>query len=177
MTQINNKNAAEYITRFLNGETSREEELALYRFFASGHIPYHLRRYKQMFDWYANGMKTAPEEAAGQQRRFRVKEIYVFWSGVAAVLLLFAGAVFHLTHTFRISHENYRIYEGSYIEYNGRRIEDLRIILPRLQQIETKSEIISQQMDELDCGPYESLHSEAMRLLQEIDNTYSEPIH
>lgn len=171
MMQINNKNANEYIARFLNGETSCEEEQALYRFFASGRVPRNLRRYKPMFEWYSNGMKTAPEEIISRQKHLRLKETVAFWSGVAAVVAIVAGAIFYLSQPLQSNAEKYCMYEGSYIEYNGHKISDLHIILPRLQQIEAESEMICQQMDDPNCGSYASLHSEAMQLLQEIDNS------
>ena len=173
MVQINDKNATEYIARFLEGETTCEEEQALYRFFASNHIPRHLKQYKPMFEWYANGMKTSPEKIAAEKNHFRVKEICAFWSGVAAVLIMVTGIIFYLSQPLKIPTEKYCIYEGSYIEHNGRKIDDLRIILPRIQQIEAESEMICQQMNEFDSNSYTSLHSEAMQLLQEIDNPTS----
>lgn len=176
MTQINNKNANEYIVRFLNGETSCEEEQALYRFFASGRIPRNLRRYKPMFEWYSNGMKVAPEEIISRQKHLRLKETFAFWSGVAAVLAIVTGAIFYLSQPLQNNAEKYCMYEGSYIEYNGHKINDLRVILPRIQQIEAESELICQQMDEPYCGSYASLNSEAMQLLQEIDNPTTKTI-
>ena len=133
---VNDKNIERYIELFLMGETSNEEEALLYNYFRTADVPPHLKQYKQMFDWYADGMPASPEEYLKPRKNSSIKEIWAFCSGIAAIAIMVAGIAIHIANSSSlINAEQYTAYEGSYIEHNGRRIYDLNIIMPRLQQI------------------------------------------
>ncbi len=163
---IDDKNIDDYIARFLDGETTCQEEQQLYRYFASPNVPKRLQPYKPMFDWYADGMPCAAEEAVPLHRPIRRRgELIAFWSGVAAVLAIVIGCMLHIEASMSEDKEVYRMYEGSYIVQNGRRIDDLRIILPRLQQLEAKADLMSRSPHENNAA----LNSRAMQLLRAME--------
>ena len=63
--ELTNKNITDYIDRFMEGETTNEEEQAIYRYFRSADVPKHLEAYKPMFAWYEQGM---PDKSSNRHR-------------------------------------------------------------------------------------------------------------
>ena len=93
--ELTNKNITDYIDRFMEGETTNEEEQAIYRYFRSADVPKHLEAYKPMFAWYEQGM---PDKSSNRHRadsdlpkkRFRFS-ISRWKAGIAALLVLAIG--------------------------------------------------------------------------------------
>ena len=140
------------ISRFLDGETSLDEEKALYAFFSRPDVPEELEPYRRMFGWYSSlasageamqptDMTTAMPAAmpTGKRPRFRLLRPWQ-WGAVAAMLaLLFTVGFFLRTPSIP---EEYLAYEGSYIVRDGKKITDLRIVVPeilRTQQVVDES--------------------------------------
>ncbi len=162
---INRSNIDEYVERFFNGDTSAGEEEAIYRYFATERIPWHLRHYKKMFAWYAEKMPYDPSEILSIKQKRREKAI--FWSAAAAVAAIVASLAFVLVNSNTAIQREYKIYEGSYVEIDGRKIKDLRIIMPQIRKIESQCNFITMSLD-IDNDPrYSALHSEAAQLLTE----------
>ncbi len=131
------KEIQQLIERFLEGETSNAEEQVLYDYFENKEIAPDLMPYRKMFRWYAAGM---PESKAKSSKRPHSK-----WIAVAASLLLLVGIGFGY-HYYQEQQEQYSIYEGSYIIRNGKKMTDIKQILPELKATEQKVvEMMKQQ--------------------------------
>ena len=125
---IDKHNVKVYINRFLDGETSNAEEEALYRFFSGNDVPRRLRKYKPMFDWYADGMK----EPLPQKHSVRLHPMLAKICAAASIVLAF-GVGFGIYQHYQES-KLYDCYEGSYIIRDGEKITDIKKILPELRR-------------------------------------------
>ena len=124
------------IEQFLNGETTNAEEQTLYDYFASDDVAESLRQYQEMFRWYADGMP-----AISRYKRTYVRTILA----IAASLLLLVGVGLGYWHYLQ-QQEEYAVYEGSYIVRDGKKITDIRKILPELKATELEvSEMMNPQ--------------------------------
>lgn len=137
---IDGRNAREWIERFLNGETSNIEEKELYRFFSSEDVPHSLKKYRSMFEWYANGMKDELPRPKTHLLRTACGRV-----GIAAVVTLAMGVGWTAYRYF--DHKKYEYLEGSYIIRNGKKITDIKTILPELKRV---NEFAIQQEKEMD---------------------------
>lgn len=145
------------INRFLDGETSLDEEKTLYAFFSRPDVPGEFEPYRPMFGWYASLASQGEEKARSNdddadravnsaataphtgRTRFRLLRPWQ-WASIAAMLaLLFTVGFFLRTPSIP---EEYLAYEGSYIIRDGKKITDLRIVVPeilRTQQVVDES--------------------------------------
>jgi hypothetical protein len=134
---INEQEIQQLIERFLEGETSNAEEQTLYDYFSGENVAENLESYREMFQWYAAGM---PEKKTNPAKRS-----YIRWFAIAASLLLLVGIGFGVQQ-YQKQQEQYAIYEGSYIIRDGKKITDIKLILPELQATELEvSEILNQE--------------------------------
>ena len=85
--ELTSKNIEEYIRRFMDGETTNDEEQAIYRFFRNQRVPAHLKSYQAMFAWYEQGM---PQKLAPKKRSFRLA-VQAWRAGLVAILVLGIG--------------------------------------------------------------------------------------
>lgn len=131
---MKDKKIEQLIERFLDGRTTNMEEQQLYSYFAGSGISRRMMKYKPMFDWYASGM-TEPLPVI-KAKRFRM--ITKFRIAIAASVLLLMGAGFGY-YKYVERNELYASYEGSYIIRNGKKITDIKEILPELQRIEREA--------------------------------------
>lgn len=139
MTTIHQDQAREWLDKFLDGRTSNEEEKALYAFFASDEVPKDLRKYKKMFSWYAGKMQDKlPSRTARRHRMVAV-------GAVAASILLLVSAGLGIQNRYK-QQEIYESYRGSYIIHDGKKITDIREILPRLQATENHVKLLKQKV-------------------------------
>jgi hypothetical protein len=134
------------IERFLNGETTLAEEQSLYDYFQGQEVDKEFEQYQEMFRWYANGM---PEEVLGKKAKtskaiaMRMKWAFI---GIAASLLILVGVG---VRKYQKLQEEYAIYEGSYIVRDGKKMTDIKEILPELKATEQKVEQKVAKMMEL----------------------------
>ena len=119
------KEIQQLIEQFLEGETSNAEEQKLYEYFNCQEVAGNLTPYREMFRWYAAGM---PEN---KRHHIPVKRIL----GMAASLLLLIGISFGMWQ-YQKQQEEYALYEGSYIIRNGKKMTDIKQILPELKATE-----------------------------------------
>lgn len=154
MKDIDNNNIGRYIERFLAGETTVGEEQAIYDYFRRPDVPAEYEQYREMFAWYGSLSTGERQPEPIRLPRWRWWQ----WTGVAATvaLLLTAGFVFR-SQTEALPDE-YMAYEGSYIIRDGKKITDLRVVVPeimrserlvseRLQQIDRSFEEVDQAFD------------------------------
>lgn len=146
--ELSKKNIEEYINRFLEGETTNAEERAIYRFFRTNEVPSHLMEYAPMFAWYEEGMPREPEpkpvkEPDCSKKHFRLQIPVAAWSaGIAAMIVvaLGLGLVFYSDNGKTLYTEDWSCYEGSYIEVGGKRITDIKQILPLILEEQAAAE-------------------------------------
>lgn len=146
---LTRENIEEYITRFMEGETTNEEERAIYHFFRSEEVPEHLKVYAPMFAWYEDGM---PEEQAAvslkTSRRFHLP-VEIWSIGIAATIAVVVGLG---TLLFWDKDNNeldeWACYEGSYIEVRGKRITNVKQILPSILETLNEADRIEQLAQE-----------------------------
>lgn len=160
--EVNKKNIEDYINRFLEGETTNVEEQAIYRFFRTGDVPFHLKEYAPMFAWYEEGMQGEPkpklmEESKPAKKPFRLRIPIAAWSaGIAAMLVVAVGLglLFYSDGEVLIHSEDWDCYEGSYIEVGGKRITDIKQILPLILEeqaaAEQKEKLAEQHIREME---------------------------
>lgn len=132
------KKIRELIGRFLEGETTNAEERLLYDYFAGSEVAPALEPWRPMFGWYAGGCREEELPSAGQGRlghRRGFRRIRLLAVGVAAALLLLFGVGLGYYHHLGRQRE-YAVYEGSYIVRNGKKLTDIREILPELKAVE-----------------------------------------
>ncbi len=145
--EITNKNIEEYILRFMEGETTNAEEQAIYRFFHTEEVPEHLKPYTDMFAWYEEGM---PEEKLPKPktRPLWVRIPLELWSmGIAAMLVIGIGLGIVLSFGDS-TNEEWSCYEGSYVEVNGKRITDVKTIMPIILKTLAEAEAIEKGIEE-----------------------------
>lgn len=157
--ELTNKNIEEYINRFLEGETSNAEEQAIYRFFRKGNVPAHLEEYAPMFAWYEGEMqgeiKPMTKEQPQSHTYFRIP-LAVWSAGIAAmvVISLGLGVLFYSEDSKNVNAEEWACYEGSYIEIDGKRITDIKQILPIILEeqaaAEQKEQLVEQRIREVE---------------------------
>lgn len=137
------KNIEEYIDRFLEGETTNEEERAIYRFFREEEVPAHLKEYAPMFAWYEGGMK---EDSITPKKRFRLS--FRTWSIAAMIAIVLGfGSLMLLEEENNLLNE-WECYEGSYMEVNGKRITDVKQIMPEILETLSRAECIERMAQE-----------------------------
>lgn len=161
--ELNKRNIEEYIDRFMEGETTHAEEQAIYRFFRTGDVPPHLKEYAPMFAWYEQGMQGTPgigqeeKKPMATKKHFRLHIPMIAWSaGVAAMIVVALGLSF-LFYTDSgkngLSSDEWSCYEGSYIEVGGKRITDIKQILPciieTLEEAERMEQLAQERVDEI----------------------------
>ncbi len=134
------KDIERLIARFLDGDTTNAEEQRLYSYFAGRHVARRLLKYKPMFCWYAAGMAgPLPNAMAAQAARPRLVPLWAKAAAcAAAAVLIVAGAtVAYLRHA--CTERLYATYEGSYIVRGGKKLTDIKAIMPELRRIEREA--------------------------------------
>ena len=146
--ELTSKNIEEYIRRFMEGETTNEQEQAIYRFFRNQRVPAHLKSYQAMFAWYEQGM---PQKLAPKKRSFRLA-VQAWRAGLVAILVLGIGlGCFLLRESSTAKSEEWACYEGSYVVKNGKRNANIEEIMPQilstLKQAEETERRMQEQLD------------------------------
>ncbi len=121
--------AKDLVKRFFDGETSLDEEAKLYEYFNSGNVSADLQQYSQMFAWYGNKLSTPA-------KKHSKKWYYV--AAAASIAILTIVSIHQYTST-QLTAEEQRlaeIYAGSYIIRDGKKITDMKKVLPVILQEE-----------------------------------------
>lgn len=116
--QLTNDNIGDILTRFFDGDTTCAEEKALEEYFRGTSVPARYECYRDMFGWYASGMKEEELPKPAQLRRRTWRRI-LGWSSVAAVVALALSAL-PLRRAATMSEQP--LLEGSFVVHNGRTI-------------------------------------------------------
>lgn len=134
MTEINDNNIMQWIERFLDGLTTCAEERKLYEYFSKKTIATEAEQYREMMAWYASGM-TTPIIKHNGKRSFSLKH-WIYTISIAASIALLCTLGIKLYNYQSEMHDEFSLYEGSYIIRNGEKITDLDLIMPELIEAE-----------------------------------------
>ena len=148
--ELTSKNIEEYNRRFMEGETTNEQEQAIYRYFRTQRVPAHLKSYQAMFAWYEQGM---PQKLAPKKRSFRLA-VQAWRAGLVAIFVLGIGlSCFLLRESSTAKSEEWACYEGSYVVINGKRNSNIDEIMPQilatLRQAEETEKRMQERLDEI----------------------------
>lgn len=141
--KINNNNIEDYLNKFFEGETCRDEEKEISRFFLENHsLPQHLSKYKEMFEWIESGM---PETELSHSRKNSSKiRKYLLWSSSVAAVILMAFFLALKTDNFSLPRDSRYVYDGSFVCHGKVKNKNLKEIMPEikstLQEIENMHE-------------------------------------
>ncbi|MGM9802942.1 MAG: hypothetical protein ACI308_02065 [Muribaculaceae bacterium] len=94
MNQNEHQHIATLLERFMNGESTLQEEEQLAQYFASHRVPREWEPYKQMFHYFSQGMPL--NEAPALPRRRHPGVVILRWACAAAVVAIMAGVAWHL---------------------------------------------------------------------------------
>lgn len=166
MREIDQNNVSRYVERFLAGETTSAEERALYDYFSHGRVPAELESYREMFAWYGSLCQDAPAVRAVPEP-VRLPRLRLWqWTGMAATVVL----LFSLGFVFRMQTadlpEEYMAYEGSYIIRDGKKITDLRVVVPEIRRNE---QLVSERLSQLDRSLEEAEDAFDRALMEDFD--------
>ena len=135
---MNNKKTKEIerlVERFFDGETTTEEEARLYKVFRRKRLPDSLERMRPVMEAFGSMSEEKPQ---------RAKTVSALM-GAAAMLALIVGIAIYSNY-----HEEQslaRIYGGSYVIENGRRIDDLSAIQDDIERALADSRRIEQHAE------------------------------
>lgn len=165
--KVARRNIDEWVERFMNGETTNEEEQAIYRFFRSGNVPKHLREQIRMFAWYEAGMPGKPEDFPMPKEKRHIHIPLVVWSaGIAASVVIVLGLGWMAWDKYKEMSAEWKCYEGSYVVINGKRIADVKRIMPYIQETLEEADRMEKCLAEQDVTFYaiteEDLEQELM---------------
>lgn len=128
-TRINDEEARRLTELFLDGSTSLGDERSLYDYYRGHRIASDLEQYRRMFAWY----ESLGNESQQQQSRSKFK--FPIAAAAAIAVLVFAGVGLLVGHNDSGSNFGVeRMYAGSYIIRDGKKISDINEILPELQK-------------------------------------------
>ena len=143
--ELTSKNIEEYIRRFMDGETTNDEEQAIYRFFRNQRVPAHLKSIQAMFAWYELGM---PQEPAPRKYRFSLA-VGRGSVGLVAMLVMSIGlSLFLSLESATTKSDEWACYEGSYVVKNGKRNANIEEIMPQILSTLKQAEVTERRMHE-----------------------------
>lgn len=139
MNSKKTKEIERLVERFFDGETTTEEEARLYKVFRRKRLPNNLERMRPVIEAFDSMSEEKP------QRAKTVNIVRRALMGVAAMLALIVGIAIYSNY-----HEEQslaRIYGGSYVIENGRRIDDLSAIQDDIERALADSRRIEQHAE------------------------------
>ncbi len=159
---IDINNVELYIDRFMEGETSNDEEKELYRFFATEKdLPQHIAQYREMFAYFESGLDeslsaqalTEAEHSTAKVVQLKPaetkkpkKRIFMFAASIAASIVLIFGISFGL---LKNDADELYSYEGSYVMQNGKRVTDKETLRLMIDNTMKEADNIEKQVAQL----------------------------
>lgn len=125
---------------FLDGATDPDQERRLYGYYAGQCVANDLLCYKAMFAMYA----SLGSECAVRHPRRRG-----YLSAAAAVAVLAVVGTFVITRNHGGQNDFERVYAGSYIIRDGKKITDLKKIMPAIHRADSYVDSVMRQVDAL----------------------------
>ncbi len=158
--------ATALVKRFFDGDTTVAEEQQLYNYFASGKAHSSLKQYAPMFGWYANELQTP---AKPKVHRWR------YIAAAAAAVGVIATVGIHQYNASSLTDEEQRlaeIYAGSYIIRNGKKITDMKEVLPVILQQEKERKNLLAKIDKYKAPEFDFDRPTAEDLFSDIEDEY-----
>lgn len=133
---------------FLDGATEPDQERSLYDYYAAAHVADDLLCYKSMFAMYdsLSGKRVVVS---------RPRRKYLPAAAAVAVLAVIGASIIAGRHDSRNDFE--RIYAGSYIIRDGKKITDLKEIMPAIHRADCYVDSVMRQVDALDSENTETV--------------------
>lgn len=131
------------IDRYMEGETTLAEERQLFGAFASGRYPAALEEYADMFRGCAAVAGTGCGETQAGSPRRTIRIVLTATAGVAAAVLLCLTFAANMREA-----ELERIYGGSYVIVNGKRIDDISRIMPQIERTLADAKAVERRIEE-----------------------------
>ena len=167
MNKISHEEARRLLDKFLDGATSNAEERHLHDYFLNGNVADDLARYSGMMDWFADLDGSGKRDDTAKKlsgRRLMRRRWLTGIAAAAAVAVLVATGInrFGVGEEEEYDSELMEMYAGSYMMRNGKKVTDLKKVLPTIleteriatkMRIEARSEFTSIQNE-----MYEQLH-------------------
>ncbi len=126
---LSDSDALRMTEAFLAGESSQQEEQTLYNYYGGKHVAPGLECYRQMFAWFIN-IENVSVAKPIKKRNWRY---FAIAATITALVLIGVGLVIGMTAEGpELSID--RMYAGSYIIRHGKKITDIKEILPELQR-------------------------------------------
>ncbi len=149
---ITHSQARELIGRFLDADTSLDEENALYCYFRQTNLPEDIEAYRPMFKWYENTLTSSVTTSHNKYVWLNHRLIRRISVAAIAILLLSIciSFIIGLTHNQADDAELYARYDGSYIVRDGTKITDPKVVIPEIQRLEIMCEQIDEKLSQYD---------------------------
>lgn len=147
---ISDESARRLTAEFLDGATEPAQERQLYDYYTSGHVADDLKAYIDMFAMYASLAPVPASVKSGKTSR-------VIWSVAASVAVIAAvGVALFFGGSYGRS-DNDSLYAGSYIIRDGKKITDIKAIMPLLRSADDYVDSTMRQVDILYPDDYETV--------------------
>lgn len=160
------KEIEDLLTRFFDGKTSNSEEQELYAFFKREDIPVHLEAYKDIFQYFEDGIKV--ETVADKYDFVNHTEIKKHSTKKWTIVMAVAASILALLLIKPVFMDSrFDPYQGSYIIRNGEKSYDKEEIKAKEKEIE---KLIAQKEAEIEQLYH--LSDEKMEELSEIENQF-----
>lgn len=173
MDRINDNNYAQWVERFLDAETTLDQERELYAYFSRPDLPEGALRYRGMFGWYEQMLPSDDTTASKPARTPAVRLLPLRkwqWGCVAAVVALLFTAGYMLRTPPAMY--NYVAEDGTicrgYMIRDGKRITDRAIVSAEIDRINSEMDDHFRNIDSyLDDDPMMQIREE---ILSEYDS-------
>lgn len=166
MDRINHTNYNEWVERFLDAETTLDEEREIYAYFSRPDLPEDARRYRKMFGWYEklpaqeSQPHTAMPKETAKRLPIRILPLRPWqWAGVAAVVAVLLTIGLNLRHSSPeapVTDDDGYIC-ASYIIRDGKKITDSNLVRAEFDRIQSHMDdyiaAMESRMDKLDESP------------------------
>ena len=139
MNSKKTKEIERLIERFFDGETTTEEEARLYKVFRHKRLPDSLERMRPVMEAFGSMSEEKPRRAVSVSLMRRAMV------GIAAMFAVIIGIA--LYSDYHHEQQLARLYGGSYVIENGRRIDDLTEIQDDIEQTLADSRRIEQHAE------------------------------
>lgn len=155
MNRIDHNNYAKWVERFLDAETTLDEERELYAYFSRPDLPEDARKYRNMFGWYEDLTVQKPQSSPTAKGRHKLRILHLHpwhWAGIAAMIAVLFTIILSLRHNSSISSADDDDYiYASYIIHNGHKITDPETVRAEMERMEASIDrhiaLIDSRMD------------------------------
>lgn len=144
MKRINDDDGRRLMDKFLAGSTSNAEERMLHDYFAQEDVAEEMMPYREMMAWYAalEGKRVAQKQDVEHRdglknRRSLMRWVTIAVSAAAAIAVVAVTGISRFMEQDEVfDDEMLKMYAGSYIVRDGKKVTDLKKVLPVILEME-----------------------------------------